>query len=318
VTDVDELLAAFVAGPALARHVLAMGEEVNTDDRNPVEFSFARMVAQTTAFDVERMRATAAALGCGRPEVTGTVDWERVARRRVEIYTIANDWAPVPPATSAPDRERATAHGLYVSGRLSAAVDAFRKQPRPPAGLVETALFAEGLAERGDPEAADYIRVLGASVPAEADAATARLAYRRGLPGVAADALVSAFTRYRTDPWPSQDAMARGLALSREIAAAHPPSASRLYEALTPPFAVRALEQQRRFARVLVARAGGLWKECAEASASLEAHLPWRPDMLRARAECYEQTGDPRAPEAARDVQEFLAAEGADIGRSAR
>jgi spermidine synthase len=310
VTDVDELLAAFVAGPALARHVLALGEEVNTDDRNPVEFSFARMVAQTTAFDVERMRATAAALGCGRPALTGAVDWDRVARHRVEIYTIANDWAPVAPRASASDRERVTAHGLYVNGRLAAAVDAFRKQPQPPLGLVETALFAEGLAERGDPEAAPYIRALGAAVPAEADAATARLAYRRGLPDVAADALVSAFTRYRTDPWPGQDAMARGLILAREIATAHPPAAPRLYAALTPPFSVRALDQQRRFARVLVARAGGLWKECAEASASLEAHLPWRPDMLRARAECYEHTGDPRAREAARDLEEFVAAEG--------
>jgi hypothetical protein len=286
-----------------------MGEDVNTDDRNPVEFSFARMVAQTTAFDVERMRAAAAALGCDRPSVTGVVDWDRVARRRVEIYTIASDWAPVPPDTSAPDRQRAVAHGLYVSGRLAAAVSAFRKQPRPPAGLVETALFAEGLAERGDPEAADYLRALGAAVPAEADAATARLAYRRGLPDVAADALVSAFTRYRSDPWPSQDAMARGLGLAQEIAAAHPVTASRLYEALTPPFAIRALEQQRRFSRVLVARAGGLWKECGEASASLEPHLPWRPDMLRARAECYEHTGDPRARAAARDLQDFLAAE---------
>jgi len=316
VTDVPELLASFVAGPPLARHVLAMGEEVNTDDRNPVEFSFARMVAQTTVFDVERMRATAAALGCDRPAVTGEVDWDRVARRRVEIYTLASDWAPVPPRTSAPDRERALAHGLYVTGALAAAVDAFRKQPRPPAGLVETALFAEGLAERGDADAAPYIRALAAAVPAEADAATARLAYRRGSPEIAVDALVSAFTRYRTDPWPSQDAMGRGLALAREIAAAQPDTTRRLYEALTPPFSIRALEQQRRFARVLVARAGGLWKECTEASASLEAHVPWRPDMLRARAECYEHTGDARAGQAAHDLREFLAAETPTAGPS--
>jgi hypothetical protein len=193
-------------------------------------------------------------------------------------------------------------------------VDAFRKQPRPPAGLVETAMFAEGLAERGDVEAGPYIRTLAAAVPAEADAATARLALRRGGPAIAADALVSAFTRYRADPWPNQEAMGRGLVLAREIAAAQPETASRLYEALTPPFSIRALEQQRRFARVLVARAGGLWKECAEASASLEAHVPWRPDMLRARAECYAHAGDARAGQAARDLQDYLAAEAAPSG----
>ena len=34
VTDVGELLAAYVAGPPLARHLLAAGEDVNTDDRS--------------------------------------------------------------------------------------------------------------------------------------------------------------------------------------------------------------------------------------------------------------------------------------------
>ena len=309
VTDVGGLLGAYVAGPALARHLLAAGEEVNTDDRNSVEFSFARMVAQTTAFEVEDMRATAAALGCDRPEATGEIDWGRVARRRLDIYTIANDWAPVPAGTSAAERDRAGAHGLYVSGRLGSALDTFRKQPQPPAGLVEEALFAEGLADRGDASAAPYIRALGAAVPVEGDAATARLAYRRGLPAVAVDALVSAFARYREDPWPSQAAMARALGLAREMAATHPDAAPRLAEALTPPFAVRALDQERRFTSVLVARSGRLWEECRVALAPLESQLPWRPDILRARAECYARAGDPRAGQAAADVEEFLAGE---------
>jgi spermidine synthase len=309
VTDVHEVLAAFVAGPALARHLRAMGEEINTDDRNPVEFSFARMVAQNTAFQVERMRAAAAALGADRPDVDGPVDWDRVARHRVEIYTIASDSAPVPPGASADDRTRATAHALYVSGRLSAAVDEFHKQPREPLGLTETAIFAEGLAERGDLAATPYIQALGEAVPAEADAAAARLAHRRGVPTVALDALVSAFTRYRADPWPSQLAMGRGLALAREMAAVRPETAGPLYDALTPPFSVRALEQERRFSRVLIARSGQLWDRCREAMLSLEPNLPWRPEMLRARAECYERAGDPRAKRAAADVEEFLAAE---------
>jgi spermidine synthase len=309
VTDVHELLARFVAGPPLARHLLAMGEAINTDDRNSVEFSFARMVAQSTAFEVERLRATAAALGADRPAVAGAIDWDRVARHRVEIYTIADDPAPIPPSASAADRDRIRAQGLYVRGRLAEALDVFRTQPRPPTGLVETALFAEGLAERGDADAAPYIRALGAAVPAEADAATARLAYRRGRPDVAADALVSAFTRYRADPWPSQAAMGRALALAREMVAAHPATAIPLYDALSSPFAIRGVEQERRLSRVFVARSGGLWKECRDAVASLEPHVPWRPDILRTRAECYERTGDPRAAGAAADLQEFLAAE---------
>jgi spermidine synthase len=72
---------------------------------------------------------------------------------------------------------------------------------------------------------------------------------------------------------------------------------------------VRALEQDRLFVRVLVARSGGLWERCREAMAPLEPHLPWRPDMLRARADCYQQAGDDRAKRAAADLQEFLEAD---------
>ena len=147
------------------------------------------------------------------------------------------------------------------------------------------------------------------AVPAEADAATARLAYRRGLPDVAVDALVSAFTRYRTDPWPGQPPMGRGLALAREIAAANPETAPRLYDALTLPFSVRALEQERLFSRVLVARSGALWEQCRDAMAVLEKNVPWRPEMLRARADCYQRAGDSRAKQAAADLQEFLEAD---------
>jgi len=309
VIDVSELLSGFVAGPALARHVLAMGGEINTDDRNSVEFSFARMVAQKTVFDVRRMRTIAAALGADRPAVSGPIDWDRVARRRVEIYTIASDWASLSRHASAEERDRVIAHRLYANGRLASAVDTFRNQPRPPSGLVEIALFAEGLAERGDTDAAPYIRALGAAVPAEADAAAARLAYRLGRVDVAVDALVSAFTRYRSDPWPSQAAMGRALALAREIVAANPGTGPRLYDALGLPFSVRALDQERLFLRIFVARSGGLWERCREAVAPLEPHLPWRPDILRARAECFERAGDPRAKQAAADLQAFLGAE---------
>jgi hypothetical protein len=102
--------------------------------------------------------------------------------------------------------------------------------------------------------------------------------------------------------------MWRGLTLAREMAAAAPETAAPLYEALASPFSLRALEQERRISRVLVARSGGLWDRCREAMAPLEQYLPWRADLLRARAECYARAGDPRAARADADLQGFLAA----------
>ena len=317
-TDVHEVLAAFVAGAPVARQLLARGEEVNTDDRNPVEFAFARMVSGTSAFDVERLRAEAAALGADRPSVDGPVDWDRVARHRVEIYTLANDTAPVAPQASEADRRRAEAHALYARGRVTEALEAFRKQPRPASGLVETALFAEGLAERGELEATPYIATLGAAVPPEADAAAARLAYRRGRLDLAVASLQSAFTRYRSDPWPHQSPMSRALALAREIAAAHPSTAPVLLDALARPFAVRALEQERNVSRVAIARAAGLWDRCRDALDPLEPFVPWWPDILRYRAECYERRRDGRARRAAAELDEFLGAQPSPVPAPAR
>ena len=316
VRDLDEFLSAFVAGPALARQLLASGESVATDDLNPVEFSFARMVAQRTAFDVERMRASAAALAADRPEVDGAVDWERVRRHRVEIYTIASDSAPLAADAGEAERDRVTAHAQYAAGRLAGAVDTFRKQPLPALGLVETALFAEGLADKGDVEATPFITALGQAVPAEADAAAARLAYRKGRPDLATNALVSAFTRYRDDPWPSPAAMSRAVTLAREIAAAQPALAPRLSEALAAPFAVRALDQERRISRAFIARSGGSWEACRAALQALEPDVPWRADVLRLRADCYERAGDGRAARAAADVRDYLDAQAAASGPS--
>jgi spermidine synthase len=192
---------------------------------------------------------------------------------------------------------------------VTEALETFRRQPLPPTGLIETSLFAEALAEKGDLEATPYIEALGAAVAPEADAAAARLAYRRGRLDLALASLQSAFTRYRADPWPHQSPMSRALALAREMAAAHPATAPVLLDALARPFAVRALDQERQVSRVSIARAAGLWDRCRDALAPLEPFVPWSPDILRYRAECYEHTGDGRARRAAAERDEFLAAQ---------
>ena len=155
-------------------------------------------------------------------------------------------------------RARQRAAGAAVNAPQAAA---------PPASW--NGLFAEGSPSgiRSRP----HIRPWGRPSP-EGDAATARLAYRRRLPDVAADALVSAFALpHRSLAEPGRDGarLKPGAGLRRRIPAAAP------LRALTPS-RVRALEQQRRFARPR-ARAGGLWKEVREASTSLEAHLPGGP-----------------------------------------
>jgi hypothetical protein len=236
----------------------------------------------------------------------GELDWVRVARQRPSIYTIAG---ARPAASSAADAgaDRVRAHAAYVAGNLAEAGRALGAAA--PQGAVETTILAEALAEAGDQAAIPRIQALRAIDVVEAEAATARLALRLGRPELARDALVSAFTRYRTDPWPGQLAMAHALELAQELSKAQPNAAPALFEALSQPFAVAAVEEPRRLVRLALASQLGD-RYCRDALAPFEPHVPWRADVLRYRASCYQRTGDARARQAQADLEVFLRDEG--------
>src|SRR5262249_30071472 len=90
---------------------------------------------------------------------------------------------------------------------------------------------------------------------------------------------------------------------------AHPATAPALLDALSRPFAVRAIDQDRLISSVYIAGAAGLWDRCREVLAPLEPFVPWWPNVLGYRAECYERTGDGRARRAGGERDEFLAAQ---------
>jgi hypothetical protein len=111
--------------------------------------------------------------------------------------------------------------------------------------------------------------------------------------------------------------MGRGLGLAREIAAVQPAMAGSLFEALAPPFSIRALDQERRISLAFVARSGALWDACRSAVRALEPDVPWRADVLSLRAECYERARDGGAARAAADLRAFQAGE-ASVSGAAR
>jgi hypothetical protein len=233
------------------------------------------------------------------------VDWPRVRRHQIDPYTAVPRRMPIPEGMGPEDSAAAEAQVQYAAGDLHGALRTFRGQPRPPRSLTEIALHAEALAEEGDIDATPYIMALGAAFPAEADAATARLAFRRGRPDVATGALLTAFERYRTNPWPSPYAMSRAVRLAEEIVAQRPESAAPLFQSLGVPFSVRGAEQARISTRLRIASMAGLWDQCMDALAPMEPHVPWREDVLAYRVRCYAGHRDPRAEGAAADLERF-------------
>jgi hypothetical protein len=134
---------------------------------------------------------------------------------------------------------------------------------------------------------------------------TARLALRMGRPELARDALVAAFFHYRSDPWPSQVSMSHALALADELTLARPDMAPVLFEVLSEPFAVAALDVPRLLVRLSVASHSFTRELRRDAIAPFEPHVAWRSDVLRFRAGCYERTRDSRVYQARADLAQY-------------
>ena len=302
----EAVLARFVAGPALASGALRDGIAPNTDDRNGVEFGFARSVGRGILFRLERLRRTAARIGADRPAVEGTVDWARVEDERLSMFAIYEERAPIERRAPPEVRQRAAAHAHYRAGRREEAARELLAQPRPASGPFELGLVAEGLADRGDAAALPYIEAVAAEHLIEADVVRARLFFRQARHEEALAALERAFVAYRSDPWPVPLIMGGALDLAEELAAGRPDLAPRVFSALDAPFSVYVLDVDRLGTLLRVAQVLPLATHCRPALEPLEANIPWSLEILLYRRNCYEATGDPRAARARSDLDEFL------------
>src|SRR5207237_10077284 len=110
----------------------------------------------------------------------------------------------------------------------------------------------------------------------------------------------------RQRPWASRALVSRTLnavlgILDRDIAAA-----PRLFEALSEPFAVRALDLARLQVRASIGLNPALPRLCVDGLAPLEPHVPWDGDLLQGRWECYRRVRHPLAATARADLDLFL------------
>jgi spermidine synthase len=303
---VEGLFAHYVAPPAFARQIANdPGQTINTDDRNRVEFGFARHVGATSTVSslfepVRRNKEDRPALVPG-----ASLDFGRVIEER--LAQIAGEGSePEIPADMEPAREvRAQALVNYAPGNIEGALAKWQFQEAAPIGPVELALVAEGLAGRGDDAVLPLIERHARDFPIEADVFRARHAFAKDRREEAVTLLERAFMAYQHDPWPSQLVMARALNLARDIGQSAPKDAERLFRATAAPFSVKVLEAARRTLRVDLARVLPEQNACVAAFAALEPHVPWDEALLKERAECYAHWKHPRAAEAAKDVERF-------------
>ena len=300
--DLEDVLARFVAPHSAATRLARDAEGLNTDDRMRVEFGFARALGSASeSFDIDALRDPA-----HRLQLRGEVDWQLVERRRLAAPLA--DWSPppeLPESASFADRARVAAYRRWILGESEKVLQAYRAQPFEVEGSLQLALLAESFAQMKDEAALPYIERLRVFEPVEADAILARLRLRQGRVVEAADALVAALERYRTDPWPIVELMQRALFLAHEVAEADRQQGERVFRALSQPFAVGLLQDQRQLTLVSLASLIDPKRLCEAVLAQVEPNGPWRLDFLEDRVRCYQATQSKLLPGARADLEKF-------------
>ncbi|MGE0454943.1 MAG: fused MFS/spermidine synthase [Vicinamibacteria bacterium] len=310
-SGLEGLLSRFVARPGLASAIRLEHTAVNTDDRNLLEFGFARSVGRHGLFDLGEVRDAAARAGEDRPALEGgEVDWEQVGDERRALYAGAGAGETLTDAQAA----RLEALNLATRGDAAGALAAWRRQERPPLSPAELALVAEGLAVAGDEAALEPIEALRGFAPAEALALLGRLRERQGRADEAAVALAKAFEAHRADPWPRADLMLRAIGAAQRVARAGRERASLLHASLERPFAARAIDEERLIAAWDIASLIDA-ATCARAVHALEPWVPWERPILERRLACYTAAADPLAARARADLALFLDEEPAPFTR---
>lgn len=308
----EGFLARFVAGDAFARVLVGKaGPRINSDDRNFLEFEAARSVGGDASFDIGELRAAAIEGGHHRPVIAGAVDWDRVELERLGVHSSNEDAPPSPPGGSPELQARARAHSEWVKGRLDGALGEWRGCCHAVVNSLEIAMVAEMEAEAQEATAEAWLDALALEQPVESDLMRARLRWRQNRLEETTALLERGYVANRTDPWPLGDVVARSLSIAEFTAAERPDLAPRIHRALERPFAILAIDEQRR--RTLLSIAQRMERACGEktlaAIRSFEPWVPWEKHFLTVRAECYEAARDPRAARARTQLDELLADE---------
>jgi hypothetical protein len=257
------------------------------------------------------LRTLARSEGRERPtfaDASPPADWDAIETAWVAYQSADGHLTGVEARGASSQRARQTALILYYRDTdLTGARAAWREQSQPPAGPTELAMLADVEAETGQDAALVYIQQLRSYQPGEADTVLATLRFRQARFEDAAAALEEAFENYRTDPWALTRFKQRAVALAAAVATRSPQLAARMFEALSRPLALRAVQDERLGILAALTRRVGFEASCRDAVGALEPQVPWTVTFLTLRRDCYQTVGDARLAVAARELREFLA-----------
>jgi spermidine synthase len=311
-TDSPEgFFARHLGSPELARSIAADHPTVNTDDRNSLEYGFARAATHRGEnLVVSDLLNAAFRAGIDRPaHLRSELDPVKISLERMLLLVAEGRQVAPPKDLQGAAAVRAFAIASYSRGDYTNAAAVW---PGEPDSVMERLILLQSNAEAGSPrEAWRWIAWARKDWPTEANFAAAMLATREGGEARAVEELVQGFRRYRSDPWVRRPLASKALALTSSLARTLPEKdCEALFDALAEPFVMHAVEQERLITRVQVSRRLAPAVRVAVADA-WGPWPPWSRPYLEFRRDAYAEAGDPRLASAQADLDLFLREAGA-------
>jgi len=311
VTGLEGFLSRYVGGTRLVERVLAEGNaEMNTDDRNRVEFGFARSLGRRGLMSSVELRDMAHAIGDDRRPLTQStaskdVDW--VAVHRTRQWDLAMAEAAVE-GSGKPSRAWIDDEVVlrYANADVPGMLVAWEAREGRNSCLTEMSVIARGYAERGDARAIPLIKQVEEFLPAEAAVLSAKLALAGGDPSGAAASLRAAFEMLKREPWIMPALRENSFAMADGLCRADPGLSLPLLRSLSEPFAVDVARESRISCCSRIAATLGPG-EAVPFIAGFEPFVPWKLPFLEFRRKIYAAVGHPLADRALWDVLVFKA-----------
>ena len=300
----EGVIAHYVASPALAREIQAQEHLVNTDDRNLLEYSFARSLISEHKFNTDQIMALASRRQFSLPEqLVGKLDISKVDEERLLSFAGRLQRFGIPETVQGEARNRALAIQAYINADYATVLRNWKGETDSP---MTRLIMAEAVAYAGTPDEANaVIETIKNDWPVDAELTAALVAARNGAPEVAADHLREAFTACRQNPWVRQRLRDTGMELAQRLAAQDPRLAQMMFDVFAQPLAAGLWELPRAELRTVLARNLPAPQQL-QAVMDCEPYVPWSRDFLEFRLSVYLAAKSPRAEAAARDLAEYL------------
>jgi spermidine synthase len=303
--SVEGFLARHYAGPELARAAAARESRVNTDDRNLLEYGFARALHRSGDFESSDLLQVAMRDQIDCPaHLRGQIDPARLLEERLLSSVADGVVFEIPARLQGDARRRAEAMLASIRGDYPAVLQLWAGEPR---SLMAKLMLVEAAGQAGQPESSRAMLAwIEQDWPVEARLAAARLAARHGAPDAAAEHLRIALSAMRDTPWLRARTTKEGLSLARALGQENPSVAAAFFALLEQPFPVAAYDSDRIESRMILSRQLGPRDQVAAIDA-LGRHPPWNRVFLEYRCAAFDAANDPRAGLARRELDRFRA-----------